>query len=61
MGICAHSATGALVRPGTDVRKRMPGEQSALQFIPRAFSGVEVRALHGPLKLFNYKLGKSCF
>jgi hypothetical protein len=50
--ICFHSATRALVRLGTD------GLQSAFQFIPKVFNGVEVRALFKPVKLFNKNLDK---
>ena len=43
----------ALVRSGTDV-----GSQSAFQFIPKVFDGVEVRALCRPVKFFHTDLNK---
>ena len=35
-----------------------PGSQSAFQFIPKVFDGVQVRALFRPVKLFHTDLHK---
>jgi hypothetical protein len=37
----------------------MPGLQSAFQFIPKVFDGVEVRALCRPVKFFHTNLNQS--
>ena len=36
----------------------MPGSQSAFQFIPKVFNGVEFRALCRPVKFFHTDLDK---
>ncbi|MCJ8748244.1 hypothetical protein PDJAM_G00162700, partial [Pangasius djambal] len=61
VGICVHSATRALVRSGADVgMSRMSGVQSVFQFIPKVFSGVEVRALCRTLEFFHSNLHTPC-
>ncbi|KAK6322617.1 hypothetical protein J4Q44_G00074090 [Coregonus suidteri] len=50
--------TRALVRSGTDAGAIRPSSQSAFQFIPKVFDGVEVRALCRPVKFFHTDLDK---
>ena len=45
------------MRSGTDVG-RFGGSQSAFQFIPKVFDGVEVRVLCRPVKFFHTDLDK---
>ncbi|KAK6303711.1 hypothetical protein J4Q44_G00261650 [Coregonus suidteri] len=56
-GTCFHSATSI-----SEVAHRCwairPGSQSVLQFIPKVFDGVEVRALCRPVKFFHTDLDK---
>jgi hypothetical protein len=54
-GSCFHSDTRALVSSDTNVK---PGSQSAFQFIPKMFDGVETRALCRPVKFFHTDLDK---
>ncbi|MCI4376965.1 hypothetical protein PGIGA_G00197790 [Pangasianodon gigas] len=61
LGIFVHSATRALVRSGADVgMSRRSGVQSVFQFIPKVFSGVEVRPLCRTLEFFHSNLHTSC-
>ncbi|MCJ8741355.1 hypothetical protein PDJAM_G00069720 [Pangasius djambal] len=54
-------ATRALVRSGADVgMSRRSGVQSVFQFIPKVFSGVEVRALCRTLEFFHSNLHTPC-
>ncbi|MCI4386200.1 hypothetical protein PGIGA_G00059530 [Pangasianodon gigas] len=54
-------ATRALARSGTDVgMSRRSGVQSVFQFIPKVFSGVEVRALCRTLEFFHSNLHTPC-
>ncbi|MCI4395832.1 hypothetical protein PGIGA_G00196580 [Pangasianodon gigas] len=54
-------ATRALVRSGADVGMlRRSGVQSVFQFIPKVFSGVEVRALCRTLEFFHSNLHTPC-
>ncbi|MCI4377832.1 hypothetical protein PGIGA_G00208400 [Pangasianodon gigas] len=53
--------TRALVRSGADVgMSRRSGVQSVFQFIPKVFSGVEVRALCRTLEFFHSNLNTPC-
>ncbi|MCJ8742121.1 hypothetical protein PDJAM_G00078520 [Pangasius djambal] len=61
IGTVASVATGALVRSGADAgMSRRSGVQSVLQFIPKVFSGVEVRALCRTLEFFHSNLHTPC-
>ena len=56
-GTCLHSTT-SISEVGHWCRAIRPGSQSAFQFIPKSFDGVEVRALCRPVKFFHTNLNK---